>query len=436
MVLMPHWPKNLSLSSRDNLDDIQIILDNLGNPEKLLPPVIHIAGTNGKASTMSFLYAILNDANYQTHNHISPHIHRCNERIIISGKEISDNNLYQILEEIRINSQNINLSFSEAMIIASIVAFSRNKADLCLVETGMGGRIDPTNIICNKILTIITPISFDHEEFLGQTIAAIASEKAHIMRSNVPSIIAPQSQEAGKIIEFHSLEISNILKHFDQDFDIEINEDDSFNFKYNNHILENLPKPSLEGEHQYINAATAIAAIFALKEFYPNKFQITKNNIKNGLKMAKNAGRLEKIDILKENLTKNDQIWIDGAHNIAGFFALARWLEEQIMFDEMNNIQRENYLIVGFTKGKSRSEFFSFFENMIDFICPIRVAGEPNPENAEIISRKIIKIPNQCQDNLSDAIDFLAQKSHNNCRIIIAGSLYLARDLYNITSHL
>lgn len=433
MVLMPHWPKNLLLSNRDNLNDIQIILDNLGNPEQSLPPVIHIAGTNGKASTMSFLYDILNDANYQIHNHISPHIHRCNERIIIAGKEISDNDLYQILEEIRINSHDINLSFSEAMIIASIIAFSRNEADLCLIETGMGGRIDPTNIISNKILTIITPISFDHEEFLGHTIAAIASEKAHIMRSNVPSIIAPQSQEAGKIIEFHSLEITNILKHFDQDFDIEINEDDSFNFRYNDHILENLPKPSLEGEHQYINATTAVAAIFALKEFYPNKFQITENNIKNGLKMAKNAGRLERIDILKENLTKNDQIWLDGAHNIAGFFALARWLEEQIMLDEANNIQRENYLIVGFTKGKVRSEFFSFFENMIDFICPIRVAGEPNPENIGIISQKIIKIPNQCQDNLSDAIDFLVQKSHKNCRIIIAGSLYLARDLYQIS---
>ena len=429
MVLMPHWPKNISLSNRDNLNDIQIILDNLGNPEKSLPPVIHIAGTNGKASSMSFLYAIFNDANYQIHNHISPHIHRCNERIIIAGKEISDDNLYQILEEIRINSQNINLSFSEAMIIAAIISFSRNKADLCLIETGMGGRIDPTNIISDKILTIITPISFDHEEFLGQTIAAIASEKAHIMRSNVPSIIAPQSQEAGKIIEFHSLEIGNILKHFDQDFDIEINENDSFNFRYNNHILENLPKPSLEGEHQYINAATAIAAIFALKEFYPNKFQITENNIKNGLKMSKNAGRLEKIDILRPNWTKNDQIWLDGAHNIAGFFALARWLEEQIMFDEMNEIQRENYLIVGFTKGKVRSEFFSFFEDMIDFICPIRVAGEPNPENSEIIAKKIAKIPNQCQDNLLDAIDFLVQKSHKNCRIIIAGSLYLARDL-------
>lgn len=429
MVNMPHWPKNLSLSNRDNLEDIKKILHNLGNPQNSLPPVIHVAGTNGKASVISFLQAILLAENYKIHCHISPHIHRCNERIVISGSEISDNYLYEILEEIRLNSQNIVLSFSEAMIIAAILVFSRNAADICLIETGMGGRIDPTNIIDDKILTIITPISFDHEEFLGKTIAAIASEKVHIMRSNIPAIIGPQSQDAGKIIELYSLEINNIFKHFEQDYDLEINEDDSFNFRYNNLTINNLPKPSLEGQHQYINAAMAVASLCALEEFYPNKFKISEDSIKNGLKLAKNPGRLEKIDISHTNFSENIEIWLDGAHNIAGFFALARWLEEQMMFDQMHNKEKENYLIVGFTSGKVRSEFFSFFANMIDFICPIRVAGEPNPENAQIISQNIINIPNQCQDDLSDAINFLLQRSNNNCRIIIAGSLYLARDV-------
>lgn len=430
MVLMPHWPKNFLNCQRDNLGDIKKILSNLGSPEKSLPPVIHVAGTNGKASTISFLQSIFTDANYKVHLHISPHIHRCNERIIIAGQEISDDYLYKILEEIRINSENINLTFSEAMIIAAILVFSRNEADICFIETGMGGRIDPTNVINNKVLSVITPISFDHEDFLGQTIAAIASEKSHIMRSNIPAIIAPQAKDAGKIIELHSLEIGNILKHFGRDFDIEINENDSFYFQYKSQNLDNLPKPALEGEHQYINASLALATIFALEEFYPKKFKITEENITNGLKLAKNPGRLEKINLFHKNLNQNDEIWLDGAHNIAGFFALARWLEEQIMADEISGIKKENYLIVGFTVGKVRESFFVFFENMIDFICPIRVAGEPNPENANIIAKKIINIRNQPQDNLFDAIDFLANnKSNKNCRIIIAGSLYLARDV-------
>ena len=433
MVDMPHWPKpNLSNYNRNDLDDIRRVLNNLDNPEKSLPPVIHVAGTNGKASTIAFLQAIFTSANYKIHSHISPHIHRCNERIIIAGEEISDNYLYQILEEIRLKSENINLTFSDAMIIAAILAFSRNEADICLIETGMGGRIDQTNAIDNKILSIITPISFDHEEFFGQTIAAIASEKSHIMRANIPAIIAPQTLDAGKVIELRSLEIGNILKHFDQDFTIEINEDDSFDFRYfsKSEILwQNLPKPSLEGEYQYINASLAIAVIFTLEEFYPNKFQISEDNIKNALKEVKNPGRLEKINISHPNLGKNAEIWLDGAHNIAGFYALARWLEEKIMIDEVNNIERDNYLIVGFTKGKASEEFFSFFENMIDFIYAIRVAGEPNPEDADIIVKKIINIPNEVAENLSDAIDFLAKKSDKSCRIIIAGSLYLARDI-------
>lgn len=433
MVNMPHWPKpNLSNCQRDNLDDIKKILNNLGNPQNNLPPVIHVAGTNGKASVMAFLQAIFEDAGYKSHSHISPHIHRCNERILISGHEIMDDYLYQILEEIRINCQNIDLTFSEAMIIASILVFSRNPADICLIETGMGGRIDPTNAIDSKILTIITPISYDHEEFLGKTIAAIASEKAHIMRSNVPAIIGPQTRDAGKVIELHSLEINNILKHFDHDYNIEINEDDSFDFQYGDNNLINLPKPSLEGQHQYINCAIAVASIIALNDFCPDKFKITQDNIKNGLRNAKNPGRLEKIDINHSNLNQNDEIWIDGAHNIGGFYALAIWLEEQIMMDEIQGIERQNYLIVGFTKSKVKEEFFGFFDNMIDHICSIRVAGEPNPENANIIAKKIINIDNSCQDDLSSAIDFLVTKSDKNCRIIICGSLYLARDAAKI----
>ena len=133
--------------------------------------VIHIAGTNGKGSTVAFLSQIFKCAQYDTHIYTSPHIHHCNERISISNNYIEDNYLYETLEEIRINSNNANLSLFEGFTLAAILAFSRNKADICIIETGMGGRIDPTNLIENKILTIITSISDDHKEFLGNNIS-------------------------------------------------------------------------------------------------------------------------------------------------------------------------------------------------------------------------------------------------------------------------
>lgn len=469
MVYLPHFPiPNQNSINNNSPEKLLKILHKLGDPQNNLPPTIHIAGTNGKGSTAAFLASIFQSAGYKTHIYTSPHLHHCNERIVIAHNEITDGYLYQLLEEVRIACEGISLTLFEGLTLAAILAFSKNPADICIIETGMGGRVDATNVIDKKIATILTSISLDHQDFLGDNLFKIACEKSHIMRSNVPCIIAPQNPEALQAIELRSLEISNQLIHFDQNFQIEINEDQTFNFSISpskNFLSENflgenflgekdlgekipsikfnnLPKPALLGWHQYLNASLAIATICTispklLSEQNSNTEKDQNFNwdkaIRNGLRNVKWSSRLEKLH--HHLLKKDDELWIDGAHNQGGFEVLADWLGEKIGDDFHNQKPKRNYLITGFSKHKAKAEFFLPFLDIIDFICAVRVAGEPNPEEAETVMEKILKSGIEevkTKDDLFDAIGFLVNLDQQNpCRIIICGSLYLARDVKN-----
>lgn len=422
MVYLPHWPTPRNINADFELKRIRSILKQLGNPQRLLPPVIHVAGTNGKGSVIAFLASILQAAGYKTHIYTSPHLHHANERIVIANHQIDDGYLYEILEEIRLKNLEVNPTLFEGLTAAAILAFSRNQADVCLIETGMGGRVDPTNIIEEKILTILTSISLDHVEFLGNTLAAIAAEKSHIMRKNVPAIIAPQDREAGAILEIRALEIGAKIIHAGDNFKFKKNSDQTFDFFDQDKIFKNLLQPALPGDHQYLNASLAIAGILSV-----DNFKINIDAIEAGLKQVKWPSRLERVNNNLIKLLKNNEseIWIDGAHNAGGARIIADWLRS------CGN-EKINYLICGFTKNKSKAEFFLPFKNIVDCICAIRVDGEPNPEDAEIISQKISEtgIKTTSQDDLIDAINFLAKLEPSKpCRIVICGSLYLARDL-------
>ena len=437
MVYLPHFPisnkNSISNNSPEELpknspEKLLKVLSKLDNPQDKLPPTIHIAGTNGKGSTTAFLASIFQSSGYKTHIYTSPHLHHCNERIVIANNQIDDGYLYEILEEVRIAAENIALTLFEGLTLAAILAFSKNYADVCIIEAGMGGRVDATNVIDKKIATILTSISFDHQEFLGNNLSAIACEKSHIMRSNIPCIVAPQNPQVIAAIKLRSSEISNPLIYFDRDFQIEVNLDKTFNFKYLNNEFINLPKPALLGWHQYLNASLAITTIKTLQNF-----SISQSNISDGLKNVKWPSRLEKLN--HPLLKINDELWIDGAHNQAGFEVLSDWVNEKIIEDE-NQKPKRNYLIAGFSKNKAKPEFFLPFKDIIDFICTIRVAGEPNPEQAELVLEKILQseiIEAKAEDDLFDAINFLVNLDPENpCRIIICGSLYLARDVRNL----
>ena len=428
MVYLPHWPIPSTLGKRQIdyetvFERAGIVLEKLGNPHQKLPPVIHVAGTNGKGSATALLAKIFSQAGYKTHIYTSPHLHDCNERIVLDGQKISDNFLYEIMEEVRLAAVDVPLTFMESFTIGAFLAFSKMPADVVIIECGMGGRIDITNIIEKKLATLIMPISFDHMEYLGNSIERIALEKAMIMRKGTPLIMASQPQGAKNIIKILANDQQIPAYFYDEDFAIMMDEESKeFDFEFRETFFENLPKPALPGSHQYINFATAIAAITLLQ----NKFKIDESHIRQAIKNVYWPSRLEKITNGLNKFLNNpeSEIWIDGAHNSGGAFALAKWFLEQ-------DQSKKNFVICGFSRAKCKKEFLEKFKNIAEVLA-VRVNGEPYPEEAE----KISQIGAEIGMNIlpfSDLDDALYHIQKNNpevpCRVVICGSLHLARDV-------
>jgi dihydrofolate synthase / folylpolyglutamate synthase len=427
MVYLPHWPIPSTLGKCEIdyetvFERAAIVLEKLGNPHKKLPPVIHIAGTNGKGSATALIANIFSCAQKKVHIYTSPHLHDCNERIVLDGEKISDNFLFEIMEEVRLAANGTPLTFMEAFTIGAFLSFSKVPADVLVIECGMGGRIDITNIIEKKLATLLMPISFDHVEYLGNSIERIALEKAMIMRQETPLIVAAQAVLAKNIIKILVNDQKISAFFYDEDFAIEVNEQNGeFDFKFGNIFLESLPKPALLGFHQYVNFATAIAAVLSIGE----KFHITEDQIRKGISTVTWPSRLEKIqNNLNKILPQFSEIWIDGAHNEAGAFALSKWILE-------TKDDKETFVICGFSRGKCKKAFLEKFKNIAELIA-VRVDGEPYPEASEVIAE--IGIVNDIKifaaDDLLDAIHYAAKLSQNQpCRVVICGSLHLARDV-------
>jgi dihydrofolate synthase/folylpolyglutamate synthase len=429
MVYLPHWPIPSTLGKREIsyetvFERMEIVLKNLNNPHHKLPPIIHVAGTNGKGSAASLIAKAFLLSGYKTHIYTSPHLHDCNERIVLNGEKISDGFLFEILEETRIAAGEMPLTFMESFTIGAILAFYKKPADLIVVECGMGGRIDATNIIENKLATLIMPISYDHVEYLGNSIKRIALEKALIMRQKTPLIVASQPEEAKEIIKILSQDQKIKSYFYDEDFTIRIDEDSGeFDLDFCGNIIENLPKPSLLGKHQYINFATAIAAILAIED---SKFKIEIPKIKQAITEVYWPSRLEKVN---NNLNKilrnsNSEIIIDGAHNPAGAFVLSNWIKE--------NNNKKTFVIVGFSKNKCKKDFLDKFRDSAFKIVAVRVDGEPYPEDSKIIEQigKEINLDIYATNDLLEALHYIAKEIKNEeCRVIICGSLHLARDV-------
>ena len=427
MVYLPHWPIPATLGKRQVdfetvFERMNIVLSRLGNPHHKLPPVIHVAGTNGKGSTSSLLAKIFSCAGYNVHLYTSPHLHHCNERINLNGEKISDNFLYEIMDETRLACLDINLTFMESFTIGAFLAFAKTKADIVILECGMGGRIDATNIIENKLASVITPISFDHTEYLGNSIERIALEKAMIMRPGVPLIVASQPNSAKNIIKILADDQKIESYFYEDDYDVLMDmETKKFDYYCDDIFFENLPRPSLIGSHQYINFACSITCALKVKNF-----NITENAIRQAISTVKWASRLESIDNNLNKILKNSQseIWIDGAHNEGGAYSLATWLKEQ-------NDEKENFIICGFSRGKCKGSFVNKFQNIARIIA-VRVNGEPYAEDPEIICQITKEFDKDVKgfDDLIDSLEYISQNIENRaCRIVICGSLHLARDV-------
>ncbi|QKX01813.1 bifunctional folylpolyglutamate synthase/dihydrofolate synthase [Wolbachia endosymbiont of Cruorifilaria tuberocauda] len=430
MIYMPHWPKTLGNKLSDfSLNRIKNFLNKLGNPEKKMPPTIHIAGTNGKGSTLSFIRYILQAAGYKVHAYTSPHLVNFNERIVVTGNYIEDNELYNSLEECRNAIADQHITLFEAATVAAFLIFSRHKADITLIEVGMGGRLDATNVIDNPILTIITSIGLDHTEYLGSTLETIAGEKAGIMKYDVPCVIAPQGRSIMNTLERYA--INNRSPLFRGGIEWSCKKYNSEMIFQSNAQSIKFPLPSLKGNHQVINAGNAIAACSILNRKYG--FDVRKESITSGLQRTYWPGRLELIKDgnLISLLPKDWKLFLDGAHNNDGARVLSEWVKD--------NFYEGIYTIFGITGNRNVEKFLGYLKPYIKLLCVVCVKSEPKAINTNLIRRRANNIGMnaiECE-SISDAIlnQILRAPIQNIKTILICGSLFLARDFTMENTH-
>lgn len=410
MVFMPHWPiKYNRHPERIDLGPMKKLMELLGNPHKRIKNIIHVAGTNGKGSSCAFLEAILREAGYKVHKYTSPHLLEFNERIKIAGSEISDEYLFEIIERIRkvTEENNLDNSFFEITTAAAFIAFAENEADFLVLETGMGGRLDASNIIENPIATLITPISFEHTEYLGPTLPIISREKAEIIKPNSPCIISAQVQDVYDILFEKCESVSSEAIAYSYDYTIS-KADSGFLFE-SKKLTHKFPMPSLLGDHQILNAAGAIATILELDH------DISVESIEKGITNTFWIARLQKLKY------KGLDIYIDGAHNESGAQALSIWIKD--------NFNEPIPLILGMTDNRNVDNFTKYFKEITNMIYTVKVTSEALSYNAEKLASMINGIDASPCDSLEEAI---YEASKNSKHIVIAGSLFLSSDMLKL----
>ena len=404
--MMDLHPKVIDLT----LDRVWSLLEALGNPQNNLPKVIHIAGTNGKGSTLSMLRAGLNEIGLKTHAYTSPHLVRFHERIQLHDNFIDENALTEILDECYSANKNRPITYFEITTCAAILAMSRKKADYVLLEVGLGGRLDATNVIARPALTIITPVSLDHEQFLGNTIKQIAGEKAGIIKPFCPVVIGKQNKDALEVITEKAFEQKAPILAQGREWHIK-EAANSILYKDENKMME-LPKPNLLGTHQIQNAGIAIAALTHLIE--------KKEAFYGAVSKAKWPARMQKLStgpILKA--LGHSDVWLDGGHNPAVGRALASCLS--------THNKKPTVLICGMLKTKDVAGYLSPFSNLVEFLAAVSIPNEQNTLSAGETAKHAngLGIKSKSFRSISEGIQFVANQ-FPNCQVLICGSLYLA----------
>ena len=414
--LLKLHPKLIDLS----LSRLKKLLGRLGNPEENLPPVIHVAGTNGKGSTIATMAAIYRSAGYRVHIYTSPHLVSFTERIVISGSEISKNYLEELLLECENTNNGENITFFEITTAAAMLAFSRNPANLLLLEVGLGGRFDATNVIERPMLSVITPVSMDHQDFLGNTIDEIAFEKAGILKPSVSAIIGPQTNEALNVIKRRALELGSSAYVFGEDWNISpANNQLMFKMGSKSSIV---PRPNLLGDHQIQNAGCALASVKLLN----GQFPVSPQEIEMGLVSINWPARLQKLKEgnLIENLLEDVEIWIDGGHNQDAAKAIASTLRDWRTASPEISI----HMVFGALNNRCPQNFLQYFTDVIDTIRAVDIPGETNALSASQIETAALKCGLKAYPakGISPAITDIISNSSGKRRILICGSLYLA----------
>jgi dihydrofolate synthase/folylpolyglutamate synthase len=410
----PLHPRLVDLS----LGRVQRLLADLGHPETRTPPIIHVAGTNGKGSTVAFMRAILEAAGKRVHVYTSPHLVRFNERIRLAGRLVEDEALNAALDHAERVNAGQSISVFEITTAAAFLLFSQVPADYLLLEVGLGGRFDATNVIANPAATVITPVSMDHPEFLGATIEKIAFEKAGVIKLRKPVVIAAQAEEALRVIEREAIRLQAPRRLEGREYFIR-GDNGRLAFE-DEHGLIDLPKPRLPGRHQFGNAAAAVATLRLIAPGLPHEAY------ERGLAEAQWPARLQRLrgGRLAARAPAGAELWLDGAHNEAGGRALA-----EAMADFEDAAPRPLVMICGTLKSKDTAAFLAHFKGLAREVVAVPIPGEhaarPAEEVAAIAARAGLAA--RVSAGVGAALDALAAESWPvPPRVLITGSLYLA----------
>lgn len=385
-----------------------------------MAPVIHVAGTNGKGSTVAFLKALLEALGFVVHVYTSPHLVRFNERIVVAGREIDDGPLCSVLDECEAANAGAPITFFEVTTAAAFLAFARTPADFTLLETGLGGRLDATNVIDRPLMTALTPISLDHQAFLGETIAEIAGEKAGILKAGVPCVSVQQPAAAAAVIASRAAEVGAPLICEGEAWSAKP-ESGGWRFEGRPPMLPQtllrLPPPSLPGAHQIVNAGLALACLYRLPGL-----TIDTSAIARGLALALWPARLQRLVAgrLVDLLPAGWELWLDGGHNPGAAQALARCAEGWQ--------DRPLVLVFGMLKTKDKAGFLTPLAGLAQRALTVAIPGEAASLDAETAAAaaRSVGLPAEACKSVTDALTRAAASGEKSARVLICGSLYLA----------
>ncbi len=413
--LLTLHPKLIDLS----LDRMWRILVRLGHPERKLPPVIHVAGTNGKGSVIAFMRAILEAAGKRVHVYTSPHLVRFNERFRLAGELVSDEELQEALAECERINAGEPITVFEITTAAGLLLFSRNPGDILLLEVGLGGRLDATNVIERPLATVITPISLDHTEYLGDSIDQVAAEKAGIIKEGAPVIVGSQLRDALAIIERQAGRLGAPLRIAGEDWST-TEERGRLVFQDEDRLLD-LPAPKLYGRHQFDNAGLAVATLRAVPQL-----RLPVVAFESGIVEADWPARMQRLSQgrLIELAPPGSELWLDGGHNPDGGRVIAAAIA-----DLEERVPRPLVLIAGMLSSKDCEGFLRNFAGLARRIIAVPIPNQKNGLPPDIISdtARAIGIPSASRDSIEAALEAVRKLDLDPPpRILITGSLYLA----------
>lgn len=419
-ALMALHPKGFDLT----LGRVRRLLAVLGDPHTNLPPTIHIAGTNGKGSCAAFCRALLEEGGHKTHTHTSPHLVRWHERFRIAGALVDDAELTDALRRVADANDGAQITVFEILTAAMFVLFSELEADAAVIEVGLGGRADATNVIDKPAVSVIMPIGLDHQAYLGDTVEKIAGEKAGIMKPGVPVVISAQPySEARDVLIARAEALGCPVEVYGEHF-IAFEEHGRLVFQDTDGLLD-LPLPALPGRHQLSNAAAAIAALRA------GGFVLTENAAERAMQTVRWPARMQRLErgLLTEIAPPGAEIWLDGGHNPDGAAMAAEFLAAR-----EEESERPLFMIAGMLNTKDAVGYFRIFDGLVRHVFTVPVPDSEAGVDPGFLADQALTagLSAEPMDDVTTALKLIAETWNGlerPPRILIGGSLYLAGDV-------